>query len=125
MPEIVGAVLLPPVTVSTNVSLADNAPSLTVTVMVVVPLCPAAGVTVTVRLEPLPANTMFAFGASAGLEDVPLSVRAPTAVSASLTVKEIAGGDAPMVVDWSAMLLMDGGVLPGVVGGKKVMSVVM
>ena len=52
-------------------------PSLTVTVIVVVPVCPAAGVSVTVRLAPLPPKTMFAFGTSAGLVELPLTVRFP------------------------------------------------
>ena len=47
------------VTVSRKVSLAVPEPSLTVTVMVAVPDCPAAGVAVTVRLAPDPANPML------------------------------------------------------------------
>ena len=44
-----------------------NDPSLTVTVMLAVPFWLAAGVTVTVRLAPLPPNTMFPLGTSVGL----------------------------------------------------------
>src|SRR6185295_5598935 len=56
MAVIVGGVFTA-VTVSKNVSLAVFVPSLTVTVMVAVPVWPVAGVTVTVRLLPLPPYT--------------------------------------------------------------------
>jgi len=72
------------VTVSTNVSLAvPPSPSVTVTVMVAVPNWSAAGVTVTVRLAPLPPKTMFPLGTNIVFDEVPDSVRLPTAVSLS------------------------------------------
>src|SRR5437016_3686212 len=74
-------------TVNTNVSLAVNAPSLTVTVIVAVPFWLSAGFTVTVRLAPEPPNPMFPFGTSAGLDELPLNVKLPAAVSPSPTVK--------------------------------------
>src|SRR6267143_5580922 len=89
MPVIVGGVFTAS-TVSTNVSLALFTPSLTVTVIVAVPVCPAAGVTVTVRLDPLPPNTMLLVGTSVGLDDPLLNVRLPTGVSASATRNGIA-----------------------------------
>ena len=84
--EIVGGVL--PVTVRTKLSLAvPPSPSVTVIVMVAVPDCSAAGVIVTVRLDPLPPNAMFATGTSVRFEDAPATVRAAAAVSTSPTVK--------------------------------------
>ena len=61
IPEIVGGVFCA-VTVSTNVSTLRLMPSLTPTVIVAVPVKLAAGVTVTVRLLPLPPNTMLFVG---------------------------------------------------------------
>ena len=56
------------VTVSRNVSTAAPlSASVTVTVIVAVPNWFASGVTVTVRFAPLPPNTMFALGTSAGV----------------------------------------------------------
>src|SRR5947199_132611 len=91
------------VTVNTNVSLVVNAPSLTVTPIVAVPARFAAGVTVavrvavafwlsagltvTVRFAPEPPKTMFPFGTRAGLDELPLNVKLPAAVSPSPTVK--------------------------------------
>ena len=78
------------VTVKTNVSVAVNVPSLTVTVIVAVPFWLAAGVTVTVRFAPEPPNTMFAFGTSVVSLELPLTVKDVVAVSTSPMVKEIA-----------------------------------
>jgi hypothetical protein len=78
------------VTVKTNVSDVDNVPSLTVTVIVAEPFAFAAGVTVTVRLAPVPPNTMFAFGTNVVSLDEPLIVSVPAAVSKSPMVNEIA-----------------------------------
>src|ERR1017187_6300486 len=77
-------------TVSWNVLLAVANPSLTVTVMLALPDCPANGVTVMVRLPPAPPKTMPAFCTSAGFDEVPESVRLAAGVSASLMVKGIA-----------------------------------
>ena len=73
-------------------------PSLTVTVMVAVPTCAATGVTVTVRLAPLPPKTMLAFGTKVGLDEFPLSVRMVSAVSASPTVNAMAPIGAPRMI---------------------------
>ena len=53
------------VTVSTKVVEVVVTPSLTVTVIVVWPLCSGSGVIVTVRLAPLPPNAMAVSGTSA------------------------------------------------------------
>src|SRR6266508_421594 len=63
-------------TVSVNVSDVVSVPSLTVTVIVVVPDWLASGVTVTVRLVPLPPKTIFAFGTRVVFEEAPETVRA-------------------------------------------------
>src|SRR2546426_1364352 len=98
MPVIVGGVFTV-LTVSTKVSLAPFTPSLTPTVIVAVPVCPAAGVTVTVRLDPLPPNTMLLVGTSVALDDPLLNVRLPTGVSASPIVNGIAAVGVFTVVD--------------------------
>src|SRR5688572_24954740 len=46
-------------TVSTKLSMAVSDPSLTVILIVAVPVWSVAGVTLTVRLLPLPPNTIF------------------------------------------------------------------
>ena len=91
-------------TVSEKLLVAVNEPSLTVTVIIAVPVCPVAGVTLTVRLAPLPPNTMFALGTSVVLEELPLTVKLPDAVSASPTVNAIAAVAVFMVVLWLGML---------------------
>ena len=83
--EIVGAVL-GPVTVSRKLVEAVAWLSLTVTVIVAVPVWFGAGVTVTVRLAPVPPKTMLATGTRVELVVAPVSVRLPAAVSASPTV---------------------------------------
>jgi hypothetical protein len=97
-------------TVSTKVSLAVREPSLTVTVIVALPFWLAAGVTVTVRLAPLPPKTMFPLGTNPVLEELPLSVRLPAAVSASPTVNAIAPVGVSSLVVWSAMFEIVGAV---------------
>ena len=65
-------------------------PSLTVTVMVAVPLWFSPGVIVAVRFAPLPPNAMLAFGTRVGLLELPLKVKFPAGVSLSPTVNAIA-----------------------------------
>jgi len=86
-------------TVSIKLSDAVNVPSLTVTVMAVVPVAPAAGVTVTVRFAPLPPKTIFPFGTNATLVELPLNVRLVTGVSGSPTVNGIAAVGVSTKVD--------------------------
>src|SRR5262245_55693042 len=119
--EIVGASFTV-LTVNTNVSLAVNAPSLTVTVIVAVPNWFVAGVTVTFRLAPLPPKTMFPLGTSVGLDELPLAVRLAAAVSASPTVKAIVAVDVSSAVVWSVIFEMVGGVLAGVLPTGVFMS---
>ena len=62
-------------TVNTNVTEASRAPSLTVTVMSVVPDWPNDGVRTTLRLAPFPPpKAMFAFGTRVVFEEVPVTV---------------------------------------------------
>ena len=67
-------------TVRTKVSLVLSDPSLTVTVMVAVPLWLLAGVTVTVRFAPLPPKTMFEVGTKVVLLLLALTFKDPAAV---------------------------------------------
>src|SRR5256885_17039041 len=95
-------------TTSRNVSLALFVPSLTVTVIVALPVWLVAGVMLTVRLAPEPPNTMLAFGTSVGLEEEPLTTKLSGGVSASLTVKAIGPVAPPSGTNWSGMLEMVG-----------------
>src|SRR5436190_4166089 len=96
MVEMVGGVLPGAFTVSTKVSLALAEPSVTVTVIVAVPVWPLPGVTVTVRLGPLPPNTIFPFGTRAVFDELPLTVRLAAAVSASPMVNGMAAVGVPV-----------------------------
>jgi hypothetical protein len=80
-------VAVPGFTVTRKLMLVLLGPSFTVTVMVALPVCPAAGVIVTLRLAPpLPPNTIFPAGTSPGLDDTALNCRFAAATSASPTV---------------------------------------
>src|SRR5262249_47213323 len=105
---IVGALSL---TVSWKIEVVASRPSLTVTLMMLVPNWPAAGVTVTVRFAPLPPNAMPAFGTSVVFDELPLTVRLAAGVSASPTVNAIAPVAVPPIVDWLAIAEIVGGVL--------------
>src|SRR6266851_3623974 len=114
MLEMVGAVFAGALTVSTKLLLALRLPSLTVTVMVAVPVWLRAGVTVTVRLAPEPPRTMLAAGTRVGLEEARDTIRLPVAVCASPTVKAMGAVAVFWLMDRSAMLEIVGGVLaPG------------
>src|SRR5437879_1541965 len=67
--------------------LAD--PSVTVKVIVVLPICPAAGVIVTERLLPAPPQIILASATSAGFEEEPVKLRVSTGLSTSATVTGI------------------------------------
>ena len=86
MAEIVGGVLGAGLTVTRNEVFVVSWLSLAVSVILVVPVCPAAGVIVTVRLDPLPPKRIFAFGTSTKLVEAPITVRLLATVSASPTV---------------------------------------
>src|ERR1043165_3028209 len=105
----VGGVLLPP-TVSRKVSLPSCVPSLTVTVMIDVPLKPAVGVTVTVRFEPKPLKTMLFTGTKVGFDDPARNCRLAASTCASLTVNGMGMVGTLRIVLWSAMSLIVGGV---------------
>ena len=75
---------------------ALSAPSLTMSVIVAVPLWPATGVMVTVRSAPLPSTAMLASGTRVWL--LLLAVTTSEAVSESPTVKATAAGSAPSVI---------------------------
>src|ERR1039458_4108245 len=80
------------VTIIEKVVLAMLVPSLTVTVMGTTPVWPALGVTVTVRLLPLPPKIMLALGTRAVLAEVADNARLAAGVSRSPTVKAMGGG---------------------------------
>ena len=112
------------VTVSTNVSLVVVVPSLTVRVIVAVPLWFAAGVTVTVRFAPPPPRTRLASGTSVWSEEVAVTIRLAAAVSTSPTVTASAPVAVSSVVVWSATSLIVGGSLTAVTVRTKVSLVV-
>ena len=109
MVEIVGGVLgADGLTVTVKAELVLFVPSLTETVICALPVWFAAGVTLTVRLDPLPPNTMFALGTSVVEEEVPDTVKRAAAVSASATVNGIAA------VAWFAVTVC--AAIPEIVG---------
>src|SRR5215831_7487083 len=114
----------PLLTLRRKVVLVVSVPSLTVTVIVADPFWPAAGVSVTVRLAPLPPNTTLAFGTSVVFDEVPLTVRFATGVSTSPTVKATGPTAVPVVVAWLAIAEIVGGSLTALtVNWKLVLAV--
>ena len=87
--EMVGG-LLTAFTVNTKFVGVESVPSLTVIVMVDVPLRPAAGVITAVRPAPLPPKTILATGISVASDEVADTVSAFGEVSISPTVNAIA-----------------------------------
>src|SRR5438067_5281036 len=87
MSEIFGGVFPAELTLRTKVSLVVNDPSLTVTAIVVEPDLFAAGVTVTVRFDPLPPKVILPLGTSTESEDEPVTTKLEAAVSASPMTK--------------------------------------
>src|SRR3954471_7805629 len=112
MVEMVGASLTA-LTVTRKLAPALALPSLTVTVTIALPNWFVAGLTVTVRFAPLPPKTMFPFGIRDEREEVPVTVSALAAVSASPMVNGMAGVAASSLMVWSAIVVMVGGVLGG------------
>ena len=76
-------------TVNTKLVEAVSVPSLTVMVMVELPLRPDAGVMTALRAAPLPPKTILAIGTSIAFDEVADSVNVPGEVSPSPTVKAI------------------------------------
>src|ERR1044071_975071 len=109
MSDMTGGELPDDLTVRTNVVLDASEPSLTLTVTVAVPNLSAAGVAVTVRLDPLPPKSRLLSGKSVGFDDEPVTRRLSALVSASLMVKGIGSVDEFSVMVWSGMLEMEGG----------------
>lgn len=99
-------------TVSRNDVVARRPPpSVTVSVIVAVPLWPAIGVTVTVRDAPAPPNTIFAVGASVVLLDAPVTVNDAAGVKSSAKVMANAGVTVFIMMVWFAKDEIVGGAL--------------
>ena len=79
--------------------------------MVAVLVWLSAGVTATVRFEPLPPNTTLELGTRAVFEEPLLNIRVPGALSASPMTKGMAPVDVSSSIDWSETLEIVGGVL--------------
>ena len=107
-------------TVSWNVVLDESVPSLTVIVIFATPVCPAAGVTVTVRLPPLPPNTIPLSGTTAVLSELAETVRLPAGVSTSLTVNGIAGVEVLTAISRFVIVETTGGLLTALTVTLKV-----
>lgn len=106
MVEMVGGAL----TDNTKFDAFDNPPlSRTEIVMVVTPVFPATGVTVTVRVAPDPPKTILATGTSVKLLDAPVNVNEAAAVTSSPTEKESAEVDVLTLMTWAAMVEIVGG----------------
>src|SRR5918993_693652 len=118
--EMVGGVLTS-LTVNTKSVLAVRAPSLTVMVMVLVPLSPAAGVMTTFLVAPFPPpKTMLAFGTSVTLEEVADMVRPLGCVCASPMVNAMGAVGVFSLVDCGPIAEIVGAVLGLTVKTKSV-----
>ena len=95
-------------TVRMKLVLVVVAPSVTLTVIVVRPDCPVAGVIDSVRLAPEPPTVMFALGMIVVLPEVAVTVREEVAVSASPTVTTMPLIIVFELVPWSAIAAMVG-----------------
>ena len=98
-------------TVNTKLVEAVSVPSLTVMVMVVVPLSPDAGVMTTSRLAPLPPNVILASGTRVVFEEVAERVKPLGCVYASSMVNVIAEVGVFSFVDCGPIAVMVGAVL--------------
>src|SRR5690349_14654548 len=96
-------------TVTSNEPLETAWPLATLIVIVAVPPCPAATVTLTVRLEPLPPNTMLEFGTSVGLEEDAASTSELAGTVASPIVKLIGPVELLLFTVMSGIGEMNGG----------------
>src|SRR6266536_6222478 len=86
--------------------------SVTETVMAAVPDWLGAGVTVTMRLAPLPSNTMLPSGTRLVLEEVAATVSRFAGVLASPTVKASGPATVSSLIDWLPNPERVGGELP-------------
>src|SRR5437867_10495757 len=98
-------------TVRTKALLALAGPSLTRTVIVAVPAWCRAGGSVTVRLAPLPPNTMRPGDTRAGLEELAVRIRSDSGVSTSAIPKAIGPASVSSRIDWLAIGSIVGGSL--------------
>ena len=106
--EIVGASLTG-LTVTVNSSTVLFVPSSTVSVIVAEPVPFAAGDTLKYRLAPLPPNTTFSEGTSAGFDELAETDNPPSPDSSSDTTKEVAAE----VVSSSRTILSTGLIVGG------------
>lgn len=111
------------VTVSTNVVLVVRAPSDTRMVRVAVPGEVPGGVTVIVRLAPLPRRTIAEAGTSDKFDDVAVTVRLAAGVAESPTVNGIAPVEALATTLRLTTLETVGGVLGFACSGARVRPV--
>src|SRR6188508_3301116 len=123
MAVMVGGVLAA-LTVRTKLVEAVSVPSLTVTVIVEVPLWPAAGVMTRLRLAPVPPKVMLAFGTNVAFDEVPETVNPVGCVSASPMVNAIGEVGVFSFVDCGAMAVMVGGVLAALTVRTKLVEAV-
>ena len=93
-------------------------PSVTVTVIVAVPVKEASGVRVTLRLVPEPPSTIPEAGTRVELEDEATTVKAAAGVSVSPTVNGIGPADDPLLTTRSEIALIVGARFPPVVSVK-------
>ncbi len=95
-------------TITEKLLFAAAEPSLTVTVIVALPDWLNAGITCTVRFDPLPPNRTLASGIRTGFDEAALSVKLPTGLSASPIVKAMAGVGLFRFTVWLGIELMSG-----------------
>src|SRR5258706_13397290 len=79
--------------------------------MVALPVWPELGLTLTVRVEPLPLNVMPVDGTRVELEDLAVTARLPAGVCASPTVNANGPVEVPALMVQELILLIVGGVL--------------
>src|ERR1051326_1471491 len=87
---------------------ADRFGSISERVIVALPNWFGSGVTVTVRLLPVPPKTILLFGTRAGFEEEPLTVNRLAEVWELPTVKARAAVEVSSLIVWPAMLVMVG-----------------
>src|SRR2546423_820106 len=97
--------------VSAKLVVVLRMPSLAMRSIWVVRICPAAGVTVTVRLESLPPSTMLLNGTKVVFQEPTVTARLPAAVCASPMVNGSGAVEVPALIVWFGTLLTVGGVL--------------
>src|SRR5947208_2452896 len=79
---------------------------------------------VTVRLGPLPPNTIFSSGTRYGLEEQPVTVNLSADVSGSLMLNGMGEAGVSSSVDWSEILEMVGGSFTGLTVNRNLVLAV-